>query len=150
MFLIRKRVPHLHDKMVHSLVYRRLYPFARQSTPGLRFESLHIRRRLRQGITFVAETGFGKPVGFVHVQVRGTLLWIDLLAVDTNAEGQGLGSRLLSRADSYGIANSCREASLFVDRNNRQAQYFYQKRGFQPVSFEPKINCYMMSKPLNG
>ncbi|MGC2942189.1 MULTISPECIES: acetyltransferase [unclassified Brevibacterium] len=67
----------------------------------------------------------GRPVGFSGV-LDGNL---EMLFIDAEQRGTGIGTRLLSRAvNDHGVRN------VDVNEQNRQAVEFYTRRGFHLVA----------------
>ncbi len=98
----------------------------------------------------VAERG-GKPVGFSGLshQNADTLL-VDLLFVAPEAQGQGLGGLLLTRAEDHARTHGLSRLYLESDAH---AGPFYEKRGFRtmatrPSEMSPGKNIPLMEKIL--
>jgi ribosomal protein S18 acetylase RimI-like enzyme len=95
-------------------------------------------RQPRAGLwTVIAEDRPGNMLGFLcalldHDQTWGTL--IDNLHVDPNTKGRGIG-RLMMRAAAEHLLYALprRPVYLFVLRDNKPAQAFYDRLGGEPV-----------------
>lgn len=147
--MIRKRIPAMDDRSIHRLIVRELLPYTRETFPGKTIDRRALRARLNRAHTRVAAFGQTKPAhGFIVFFQKERKLFVDMLAVSPEKQGQGLGSRLMARAESFGKRKGCETANLFVDRTNEKAIRFYEKLGYSPVRYEPAIRCYLMSKPL--
>lgn len=59
------------------------------------------------------------------------------VVVAPQARGQGLGERLIARAERAATAAGCKRIKLEVRRRNRPAQALYAKRGYQLVKALP-------------
>ena len=53
------------------------------------------------------------------------------LAVDASYRGQGIGSRLMDAVEERLRAKGCLKCYLLVTTDNRQAEIYYQGRGWQ-------------------
>jgi ribosomal protein S18 acetylase RimI-like enzyme len=148
MYRIRSRIPDSDDRFIIRLVKERLFPFTQDSMPGMTFNQLEIKERLRRGRTFVMDSPNRGPVGFIHTLTNKDDLWVDMLAVNESAQGSGAGSALLQQAEAYGRSHGCQTARLFVDLQNFHAQQFYMRRGYELERYEPRVNCYLLRKPL--
>ncbi len=67
--------------------------------------------------------------------------FISDLVVSENQRGNGIGTNLLSAAETYFKENNCRYIQLEVFAPNIQARRLYEKFGFG-------VNCYYMSKEI--
>lgn len=146
--LIRKRKPSRDDGTIYRLVVDELLPF----TASVEKDSVNlkeIKNRLKEGTTFVASnpTG-GRPYGFIHLVVRDQILFVDMLAITKDFQGQGWGTRLMEKGEKYGRSQGCVETSLFVDQSNPKARKFYEKQGYRYQYYIPGLSCAVLSKPL--
>jgi len=73
----------------------------------------------------------GSIAGVVGTQRADGTSWITQLYVAPESVGQGVGSRLLSHA----LAALPRPVRLWCFQRNTRARRFYERRGFEPVSF---------------
>ncbi|MBO9600203.1 MAG: GNAT family N-acetyltransferase [Cohnella sp.] len=132
-----------------ELVRRQLVPLSPWQHPRdgkLRFE---VARRLRRGPTFVASrTRQSAPFGFVHFEIRGSVLFVDLLAVDSRHQNRRWGTELMTRAESYGRKKGCTVARLFVDEGNARGLRFYRRLGYQSLAYIEELKAYHMHKSL--
>lgn len=150
MRLIRWKKPG-DERAIVGLVRTQLVPISPR--PGLRGSRLRreLRPRLRRGATLVASrSARGEPFAFVHVELRSTTLFIDLLAVEPAEQNRRWGSTLLAAAERYGVENGCSESRLFVDENNERGLRFYAKHGYAVVRHIPQAACYELFKPLGA
>ena len=123
---------------------------------GNRITQAEVEKLLEKGAFLLAETG-DQLDGCVYVELRGERSYLGLLSVDPNRQQGGLGSLLMSEAESY-----CRErGSHFMDilivNLREELPAFYRKRGYVengttpfPEDVETKIPCHFinMTKPL--
>nr|WP_245347185.1 GNAT family N-acetyltransferase [Cohnella lubricantis] len=108
-----------------------------------------IKERLRVGNTLVAvKNRFGEPIGFLHLIVQDSSLFIDLLAVDPNQQNRHWGTQLMQRAEEFGRAHSCRIAYLYVDEGNYRGQRFYKRIGYETTQYVKELRCYRMEKAI--
>ena len=87
-----------------------------------------------------------KAVGFIQVVLHGMPCdihtvqkdeaYVYMIAVDSDAQGMGVGSKLLTWADEIGRKNGCEEISLDVLEGNK-AIGLYERNGYtdQPIPF---------------
>jgi ribosomal protein S18 acetylase RimI-like enzyme len=139
------------EDAIMQLVRKELVPISR--FPGIRSRHLRkdIARRLQRGHTLVAADSLrGKPFGFVHMEIHGPVLFIDLLAVDSAKQNRKWGTYLMKAAEAFGTAIGCTEARLFVDDTNVRGLRFYQKLGYSVIWHISAGSCYDMGKPLSG
>ncbi|MCD9024143.1 GNAT family N-acetyltransferase [Cohnella silvisoli] len=138
------------DKSIVALVRTQLVPISPWQHP--RDSRLHyeITRRLRRGATLVAaRSRRSTPFGFLHMEFRGTTLFIDLLAVDSTAQNKHWGTELMARAEQYGRKKGCTISQLFVDEGNTRALRFYHRLGYQTLRTIYALKVIELVKPLN-
>lgn len=82
---------------------------------------------------FVAEHG-GKPAGYISCHLKGEDGSIGLIAVHSNAHGQGLGFALVRAALAYFRAHGMRRALVVTQGRNIASQRLYQRAGFRTES----------------
>jgi ribosomal protein S18 acetylase RimI-like enzyme len=108
-----------------------------------------IASRLREGCTLVASNRRSEePFAFLHLVVQDSVLFIDLLAVDTSKQNRHWGTELMARAEEYGVKKGCRKAMLFVDEENDRAHRFYNRLGYTTIKHVSSLRCYRLEKPL--
>ncbi|HEX7441621.1 MAG TPA: GNAT family N-acetyltransferase [Caldimonas sp.] len=85
-------------------------------------------------------------VGFLTLQEHFASAWeIHCMAIKAEARGQGLGSRLLSRAESWLVARGVRflqvktVAATSASLAYAQTREFYTRRGFTPLEVFPTL-----------
>ncbi|HNB26491.1 MAG TPA: GNAT family N-acetyltransferase [Alphaproteobacteria bacterium] len=101
------------------------------------------------------------PAMFVPLQELANLApgtwYVNVLAVQPRFRGQGLGTRLLARADEIGRARARRGMSVIVSDSNPGAQRLYERRGYRVAAKRPKIkeswpnegrDWILLTKPL--
>ncbi|WP_261304518.1 GNAT family N-acetyltransferase [Paenibacillus andongensis] len=146
--MIRKRLASIDDRAIHRLVVEQLVPFSRLYDTGSSVTFSEIRKRLNQNKTFVTARGYKQPFGFITMIRKSSVLFIDMLAVDSREQGRGWGNELMKVAEEYGKSERCMTAELFVDESNPKAIQFYLRKGYEIHSFIPELSCYKMSKKL--
>ncbi|CAG7649004.1 GNAT family N-acetyltransferase [Paenibacillus allorhizosphaerae] len=146
--MLRKRIQKKDDGIIFELVDKLLLPYARQTMPELRLNLPIIRKRLNDCTTYVDTAAGGQTVGFVSLKPEKDSVFIDMLAVDPKYQGKGVGSRLMRQAERVAALHGCSQIHLWVDDVNGQAQRFYMRHGFEPVQYDPRLRCYLMSKRL--
>lgn len=68
--------------------------------------------------------------GFISLKIRDKMGAIDLIMIDTNYQGKGLGSALLSQAKVFFLENGITAISVGTEAENIQSNIFYQRNGF--------------------
>ncbi len=136
-------------KGIVELVRKQLVPLSPWQHPRDARLRLEVVRRLRRGPTFVvSRTRQSPPFGFVHLEVRGSVLFVDLLAVDARHQNRQWGTELMRRAESYGRKKGCTVAYLFVDEGNARGIRFYRRLGYQSLAYVEALKAYHMHKSL--
>jgi len=131
------------------LVRTQLVPLSPWHHPGDSRLYGEVVRRLREGETLVVSQGRrSQPLAFLHLIVRGTTLFIDLLAVDPAYQNRHWGTALMRRAEEYGLSKGCTGAMLYVDEDNDRAHGFYRRLGYRTVRHIKELRCYQLEKPL--
>lgn len=86
---------------------------------------------------FVAESGEGKLLGFLEVaphydKLNGTKQGsIVAIAVSPDGEGQGVGKRLMAKAEEWAKQQGYRQLVLHVFHNNSRAVDFYKRLDYE-------------------
>lgn len=90
-----------------------------------------IRRRLGlDGATLLLARRGGHPVGFTLFAPRGSTLEVFYLAVDPDAWGGGVGSRLLLSVDEHARELGRDTLELWVINDNERAIRVYERSGW--------------------
>jgi mycothiol synthase len=90
------------------------------------------------GLSRVAEQG-GRIVGFLLARRRSNepVGWVEILAVDPDHQGRGIGAALLTQAFAAFAGAGLREAQLGVASFNERALRVYERSGMTPqVQFD--------------
>lgn len=147
--MIRKRHARLDDPAILAIVRRELLPFAQRTRPSLRWRPSEVKRRLGRQTTFIAAAPGGRKVtGFATLfELEGDLV-LDMLAVDADSQGRGLGTALLRHAEWYGRQRGCSGVRLLVDEENGNARRFYARNGYMEFGYLPSLSCVLLRKPL--
>ncbi|MEB3103126.1 GNAT family N-acetyltransferase [Ferviditalea candida] len=148
MIRIRRRKPALDDKRIISLIKNQLYTLTLKAFPDLKFDDKQVKKRLKDGVTFVVVKRPGPAKGFITFVVKDGVLYLDMLAVHPSLQGKGWGTKLMRRAENYGIRRGCKYSTLYVDELNVRAQTLYKRLGYQEYRFEDTIKCYLYFKEL--
>ena len=97
--------------------------------------------------TLIAWSGDGRRLGYVHMRpgkdgvTEEPCGYVSLLAVDKDAEGSGVATRLMAAAEDWARARGYRFLCLDVFADNRRAVDFYKRGGFESETLR-------MVKPL--
>lgn len=70
-------------------------------------------------------------LGFVTVKINEVKAQIGLIAVSTNAQGKGLGKKLLLKTENYCLENNIKTLQIPTQFENIAACKFYEKMGYQ-------------------
>src|SRR5437870_1364737 len=89
-----------------------------------------IATRFGEGPQWLA-TVDGKPRGTVSVVREPDHLYIRSMAVLPEAQGMGIGRKLLDAVESYAIENGFNRLFLYTTYFSRVAIQLYEKRGFR-------------------
>ena len=87
---------------------------------------------------FVAEDEHGGVLGVLLMETRTDYFTrephahVSILAVAHGAEGGGIGTALLDRAETWARARGYRRLTLAVFTTNERAKTLYARRGWQP------------------
>ena len=73
--------------------------------------------------------------------------FLSMIAVSTECEGQGIGSKLISEVENLCINSGMKVIKLEVNSNNEKAINFYLKNGYEILKRDEKI---LMKKELNN
>jgi ribosomal protein S18 acetylase RimI-like enzyme len=82
-------------------------------------------------VVFVAEVA-GHPAGYAAARVEGAVLVVDRVMVAPADRGRHVGHRLLDWLEGYGVSCGLEQVRIAVERDNRPAQEFYNRRGYAP------------------
>lgn len=97
--------------------------------------------------TLIAWSGDGRRLGYVHMRPGKDGVtdepcgYVSLLAVEKDAEGSGVATKLMAAAEDWARARSYRFLCLDVFADNRRAIDFYKRGGFESETLR-------MVKPL--
>jgi len=86
-------------------------------------------------LVLVAEHDSIGVVGFIGVEARDHYIsgrdgYIGELAVDATVEGQGIGRRLVSEAETWARSRGCERLTLQTGAANHGARHFYERLNF--------------------
>ena len=112
--------------------------------PNYRSTPEEIARRLqglngsREAAVFVAELAAGEIAGWIAVFVYRTVeadarAEVSGLVVDERFRSQGVGERLLARAEEWARENSCQAIGLRSNVIRDRAHSFYERHGYAHV-----------------
>jgi GNAT superfamily N-acetyltransferase len=107
------------------------YPLA----PGELAERLPLVASTRDAVVLVAVDEDDLPIGWIHVELKPTLLaplaaLVMGLVVDEAARSRGVGARLLERGEAWARERGC-HAMLVATRVTRErAHRFYRRQGY--------------------
>lgn len=146
--LIRMRQPFMDDATIIDLVQSELLPYTSFTMTKSEITQ-DVKTRLRRGTTFVLSPTYQHPpIGYIHVMIHGTLLYVDMLAISANYQGQGYGARLLQAGENYARSQGCKQAKLLVDEGNRRALQFYHRYGYRTAKHWSDTHYYELIKIL--
>jgi ribosomal protein S18 acetylase RimI-like enzyme len=138
------------DNGIVELVRTQLIPISPWQHP--RDSRLHseITRRIRRGATLVvAGPRRNTPLGFLHMEFRKQILFIDLLAVDSKYQNKHWGTALMLRAEEFGRKKGCTTSHVYVDEDNMRAIRFYHRLGYLTFRAIKVLKVFELVKALN-
>jgi len=120
-------------------IRERLYEYNRQFAG----DDMHTPLRL-------AATEGGKVIGGLLGGTYWQYLYIEILIIDDQYRGKGIGSKLLSEAEKIARERGCRNACL--DTHDFQGVDFYKRNGYKIVGELPDLppghKKFTLHKPL--
>ena len=72
----------------------------------------------------------GELLGSFHVQAKGGLLYLSMLAVNPAGQAQGVGKFLLQAAEDYGREHRCTLSRMTVISVRSELIAYYERRGY--------------------
>ncbi|WP_424215440.1 ribosomal protein S18-alanine N-acetyltransferase [Streptomyces sp. BI20] len=81
------------------------------------------------------DPGTGRLLGYAGLASAADTADVQTIAVAADAQGTGLGARLLTELIRAATAFECAEVLLEVRVDNARAQRLYERFGFEPVGF---------------
>lgn len=137
------------DDAIVELVRTQLVPISPWHHPRDGRLRTDITRRLRRGPTLVASRSrHSDPFAFLHMELRQTKLFIDLLAVDSSYQNRQWGTELMIRAEEYGRRKGCTIACVYVDETNVRGLRFYQRLGYRSINHIKQLKVIELAKQL--
>ncbi len=103
-----------------------------------RFMQATLRPPQEESLTLVAIGGDGRRLGYVHAHASRDGVTdepcghVAIIALEADAEGQGVAGRLMAGAEAWGRAQNWRLLSIDVFAANCHALDFYVRGGFHP------------------
>jgi ribosomal protein S18 acetylase RimI-like enzyme len=73
----------------------------------------------------------GKVVGMCKIDVYGSYCYLNLISVDKNYRGKGIGSTLLDYVEKYLKKKGIGEIEGLTDESNKIMQNFFSRRGYK-------------------
>jgi predicted N-acetyltransferase YhbS len=99
---------------------------------------------------FLVADDSGRPVGWIHMLVSeyveaDAFVVIGGLVVDVEHRNQGIGRRLLARAEEWAVANGCSVVRLSSTTTRTAAHEFYRRAGYTTIKTQ-----YSFAKPVGS
>ena len=95
------------------------------------------------------------PVGLLTYRIEGHDC--EIVTIDSNAQGEGIGTALIDAVRERAKLKGCRRLWLITTNDNLNALGFYQKRGFRLIALYPnaieasrKLKPQISMKAANG
>ncbi len=128
-------VPYLRQLASRSHYDSRFYADGRFSREACdRLFSMWIERSCTDssfaGAVFVPEID-GQPAGYITCAMKEGAGEIGLIAVDERSRNQGLGAKLLARAEQWFAAQGAPRAGVVTQASNVKALRMYERHGFR-------------------
>ena len=126
---------------------------------GTRTDEQRLAEMMESGEFLIAQNGSGRIVASVYVEIKGTLGYLGMLAVDPAEQGKGLGRVMVDAVENYCRSKGCSEVDLVVISLRTDLPPFYRKLGYIETGTEefhpsrklkPGVQCHCiaMSKEL--
>ncbi|WP_210516927.1 GNAT family N-acetyltransferase [Hymenobacter terricola] len=103
----------------------------------------------------------GELLGSFHVQARGPLVYLSMLAVNPAGQGRGVGKFLLRAAEDYGRQHGCTISKMTVISVRAELIAYYERQGYrqtgatEPFPADPRFGIprqplvlLVLEKPL--
>lgn len=149
--MIRLRNPRTDDAELVRLIRSELLPISHTARPLDARLVRELPNRFRSGVTYVASLSkTSPPVAFVHCELMGEILYVDMLVTHPDHRNRMWGKRLMAQGEALGQAHGCKTARLFVDSVNDKARHFYNKLGYVTVLYHRELRCFELMKPLTS
>jgi len=98
-------------------------------------------QHLQDDLIFVVdEVSQHKVIGYAVIVVKNAEYWLETIAVDPEASGQGVGSKLIAYVENY-IATLASEYQLYTNVKMTKNIDWYQRLGFVEVKRQ-KVDGY--------
>lgn len=87
----------------------------------------------------------GELQGSFHVQVKGELVYLSMLAVAPDGQARGVGKFLLQAAEDYGRQHGCTMSRMTVISVRTELLAYYERRGYhrtgatEPFPTDPRF-----------
>lgn len=92
---------------------------------------------IAQNLTYVARVESGEIVGLLVLIEFAEFMLLDNVAVDPNAQGQGIGKLLMNHAETIASERGFAEIRLYTHEKMTENQAIYRRFGYE--EFERKI-----------
>lgn len=73
----------------------------------------------------------GQLLGSFHVQAKGAVLYLSMLAVEPAGQRQGVGRFLLGAAEDYGRQHNCTLSQMTVISVRAELLAYYERQGYR-------------------
>ena len=93
----------------------------------------------------LAQNEAGELLGSFHVQVKGELVYLSMLAVAPAGQARGVGKFLLKAAEDYGRQHGCTRSRMTVISVRTELIAYYERRGYhrtgttEPFPTDPRF-----------
>ncbi len=111
-----------------------------------------LRAELVDNLGCVVRAGH-RMIGAARARRDGDLLLVGRLAIAPDAQGRGVGTRLLAAVEERGCAVGCREAELFTGSLSEANLRLYEREGYREttrVAGDDGVEQVFLRKPLAG
>jgi predicted N-acetyltransferase YhbS len=96
-----------------------------------------VRELLANGVVLLAEDLGARIRGSVYTEIRSDRLYIGMVSVDPECQGQGLGRMLMNAAEARGVAHGCTHADLTIVNLRTELPPFYRRFGYIESAIKP-------------
>lgn len=131
---------------------------------GQRIDETGMREMLAlpHAAVLLCQNEAGELLGSFHVQAKGELLYLSMLAVNPAGQAQGVGKFLLQAAEDHGRRHGCTTSKMTVISVRTELIAYYERRGYhrtgatEPFPTDPRFGIpkqplvlLVLEKPLH-
>lgn len=108
-----------------------------------------VRQRMSRGVFLVLEEGAGEFVGCVYVTHHQDVGYFGMLSIAPDAQGRGLGRKLIAAAEAHCREAGCSDMELEVVNLRTELPPFYRRLGYVETGTRPFSDTEQASQPCH-